>query len=194
MKPDRMLALVCYLSLVSIFLCDRMTPTEINLPILYIAYILLSLWHPYTYFSLRLAGLATFFILADFVFYPDQGAHLPFVIFNRAITLALVWVSAFIVVERKKLARLKQKALEERDQAQKEVAELVNLLPMCAWCKKVRDDDGYWEGIESYLVKHETTITHGICPECSQKINQEIKNLHALPPETTPVSDSPKGK
>ena len=48
---------------------------------------------------------------------------------------------------------------------------LRGLLPMCAWCKKVRDDGGYWNQIEAYLAEHsEADFSHGICPDCASKI------------------------
>ena len=51
-----------------------------------------------------------------------------------------------------------------------EIKALRQLIPICAHCKKIRDDDGYWEGVESYLGKHlGTSFTHGICPECLAK-------------------------
>jgi len=47
---------------------------------------------------------------------------------------------------------------------------LRDLLPMCASCHKIRDDKGYWSQVEQYLESHtQTTLTHGICPECLQK-------------------------
>jgi len=47
------------------------------------------------------------------------------------------------------------------------VKQLKALLPMCAWCKGVRDDDGYWSVLEAYLCEHAgARTTHGICPAC----------------------------
>ncbi len=52
-----------------------------------------------------------------------------------------------------------------------EVKKLSGLLPICASCKKVRDDKGYWGQIESYIQKHsEAEFSHGMCPECSDKL------------------------
>ncbi|WAC08393.1 MAG: hypothetical protein OS130_04155 [Thermodesulfobacteriota bacterium] len=46
------------------------------------------------------------------------------------------------------------------------------LLPICASCKKIRDDSGYWKQIEAYIREYsDATFTHGICPEC-------VKNLY----------------
>ena len=51
---------------------------------------------------------------------------------------------------------------------------LHGLLPICAWCKKVRNDGGSWEQIEVYVRNHtEATFSHGICPECRAKVEAE---------------------
>ncbi|MDH5589242.1 MAG: response regulator [Gemmatimonadota bacterium] len=71
-------------------------------------------------------------------------------------------------LERKELTEKLQAALNE-------VAQLRGLLPVCAWCKKVRDDDGYWETLEEYLSRHlETTYSHGICPSCQDQVMENI--------------------
>jgi GAF domain-containing protein len=52
------------------------------------------------------------------------------------------------------------------------VKTLQKLLPICAWCKRIRDDRGYWDQVDRYI--HRTTgvdFTHGICPECSRKMD-----------------------
>jgi PAS domain-containing protein len=52
-----------------------------------------------------------------------------------------------------------------------EVKRLSGLLPICASCKKVRDDKGYWQQVEQYVSAHsEATFSHGICPDCVQKL------------------------
>ncbi len=51
-----------------------------------------------------------------------------------------------------------------------EIRKLSGLLPICAWCKKLRDDKGYWKSVEQYLGERTTAeFTHGICPECQSK-------------------------
>ena len=55
-----------------------------------------------------------------------------------------------------------------------EMKALRGMLPICAWCKKIRDDKGYWSQVELYVEKHsDATFTHGICPECLKKISPE---------------------
>jgi hypothetical protein len=54
------------------------------------------------------------------------------------------------------------------------VRSLSGLLPMCAWCKKIRNDKGYYEQIEAFLLSHaDIQFSHGICPECSARLAAE---------------------
>ena len=77
----------------------------------------------------------------------------------------------------KKLNELYQsleKKVEERTKslqdALNEVKKLSGLLPLCSHCKKVRDDNGYWNQIDAYIEEHsEVDISHSICPECAKK-------------------------
>ena len=56
-----------------------------------------------------------------------------------------------------------------------ELFELRNMLPICASCKKIRDDKEYWESVEDYLSKHfDLNFSHSICPECSKKLYPEF--------------------
>lgn len=55
------------------------------------------------------------------------------------------------------------------EKALKEVKQLRGILPICSYCKKVRDDEGYWSQLEQYLFDHSDAIlSHGICPECAK--------------------------
>lgn len=63
----------------------------------------------------------------------------------------------------------------ELSEALGKVKTLKGLLPICASCKKIRDDRGYWTQIESYLYKHsDAEFSHGICPDCSKKLYPEF--------------------
>jgi GAF domain-containing protein len=70
------------------------------------------------------------------------------------------------------LHRLVVRRRTEREllEAQQHVRTLHGLIPMCAWCKKVRDDDGFWGSVEQYILSHsDALVTHGICPECRER-------------------------
>jgi len=68
-----------------------------------------------------------------------------------------------------------QHALADRvrklESALAEVTQLSGLLPMCSYCKKVRDDKDYWQNVETYIAAHSTMhFSHGICPTCWHKV------------------------
>ncbi|MDJ0788148.1 MAG: hypothetical protein QNK05_15170, partial [Myxococcota bacterium] len=53
---------------------------------------------------------------------------------------------------------------------------LSGLLPMCAWCKKIRDDQGYWNQLESYLQQNsDAQLTHGLCQECQCEMHAKLE-------------------
>jgi len=65
---------------------------------------------------------------------------------------------------------------KQLNKAIEEVKILSGLLPICASCKKIRDDKGYWNQIEAYISKYsEAEFSHGICPECAKKLYPDIK-------------------
>ncbi len=65
--------------------------------------------------------------------------------------------------------------IEQLQKALREVKTLKGLIPICASCKNIRDDRGYWEQIETYIKDHsEAEFSHGICPECKKKLYPEF--------------------
>jgi phosphoserine phosphatase RsbU/P len=71
-----------------------------------------------------------------------------------------------------------QRGLADRvralEQALRQIQRLQELLPMCAWCRKIRNDDNYWQDLESYVTAHwDARFTHGVCPECRETITRQ---------------------
>ena len=67
------------------------------------------------------------------------------------------------------------KTVAELEEALSNVNQLSGLLPICASCKKIRDDKGYWTQIEAYIRDHsEAEFTHGICPDCAKKLYEDL--------------------
>lgn len=65
---------------------------------------------------------------------------------------------------------------------QNRVKVLRGYIPICASCKKIRDDKGFWQGVEYYVSRHsEADFTHSICPECSDRLYPELKNFKKAP-------------
>jgi DNA-binding response OmpR family regulator len=57
------------------------------------------------------------------------------------------------------------------EQALHQVKQLEGLLPICAWCHKIRDDGNYWQSVERYISEHsEARVTHTICPDCRPRV------------------------
>jgi CheY-like chemotaxis protein len=92
-----------------------------------------------------------------------------------AQSLTTKWVLA-------RQAKLRQRELEfmvnertkELQDALAKVKTLSGLLPICASCKKIRDDKGYWNSLEGYISQHsEATFSHGLCPDCTQRFFPE---------------------
>ena len=66
--------------------------------------------------------------------------------------------------------REKNRLIAELKEALSKIKKLSGLLPICSHCKKIRDDKGYWNKIESYIHKHsDAEFSHGICPDCVEK-------------------------
>ena len=75
------------------------------------------------------------------------------------------------VTARKEAELENQRLLGELREALDNVQVLSGLLPICAWCKKIRDDKGYWNQIENYVRDHsEAEFSHSICPDCAAKL------------------------
>jgi ligand-binding sensor domain-containing protein len=84
--------------------------------------------------------------------------------------VALLLVAGLWAAYRLRVASLRGREAELKrrvDEATAHLKILRGLLPVCAWCRKVRDDDGYWQQLEDYLQDHSNAeFSHGICPEC----------------------------
>jgi PAS domain-containing protein len=79
------------------------------------------------------------------------------------------------ITARKEAEKAREKLIAELQQALQEIRTLRGLIPLCAWCKKFRNDTGYWQQMESYLADHtEASFSHGICPDCLDRQMRSI--------------------
>jgi GAF domain-containing protein len=80
-------------------------------------------------------------------------------------------MTAMQALARQVMALLELRRVSARmAEALEKVKKLHELLPICAWCKRIRDDHGYWKQVEAYIHEHTgADFTHGICPECLEK-------------------------
>lgn len=90
------------------------------------------------------------------------------------------------ILERKRLEERQAKLIEDLKEALNNVKRLQGLIPICASCKKIRDDKGYWEEVESYIHDHsDVEFTHGICPDCMQELYPEFVKKQNKPRKST---------
>jgi len=88
------------------------------------------------------------------------------------------------IVERERVEQDLETNISELKSAIAEVETLRGIIPICASCKKIRDDKGYWTQLESYFHKHSIAeFSHGICPDCFQELYPEYTE------EETPITE-----
>jgi phosphoserine phosphatase RsbU/P len=92
--------------------------------------------------------------------------------FDTAELRARIQVGARLVSLQSALAE----RVRELEGALSHVKQLHGLLPICCYCKKIRDDKNYWHQVESYVANHaDVRFSHGICPDCSVKLKEQIE-------------------
>jgi len=70
---------------------------------------------------------------------------------------------------------VRKKREKELEEALSQIKTLKGFLPICASCKRIRNDEGYWQQIEAYIKEHsEAEFSHGICPECGKKLYPDL--------------------
>jgi PAS domain S-box-containing protein len=84
------------------------------------------------------------------------------------------------ILERKRTEKEREELIAELTQALEDIKTLSGLLPICAACKKIRDDKGYWNQIEVYIRQHsDAEFSHGICPDCMTHLYPDVAKARA---------------
>ena len=101
-------------------------------------------------------------VVVDRVRFPEHAEH------YRRVGETVARVCGLALANARDYQKL-QTTIEELTAAQANVRVLAGLLPICASCKKIRDDKGYWNQLEMYITEHtDATLTHGLCPDCTK--------------------------
>ncbi len=99
-------------------------------------------------------------------------ASMPLIQTDKQKVFLLHWRD---ITDNKQAALERERLIEELQTTISEVKTLSGLLPICASCKKIRDDKGYWNQIEGYIQQHSNAqFSHGICPDCIQKLYPDL--------------------
>ena len=84
--------------------------------------------------------------------------------------------------------RERERLIKELQSAISQIKTLRGIVPICSNCKKIRDDKGYWQMVEKYVSDHsDAEFSHGICPECVEKLYPEYSAAMRDKPEKKPL-------
>jgi hypothetical protein len=195
---------------VLVFFADLMMPLGWVVWLPYIGLVLLGSWLLRPASSLILSGICTAFIilglLFDYLYVDPSGTSLQIGIFNRMIGIAVLWGIAALVMrqqriesEREDLVRGMQEVESEREDLVRRMQEalanintLRGLLPFCLSCKKIREGNGYWSRIETFVSKHSLAeFMPELCPECEQYLQTQLPREPLIATGTRELLSSP---
>ncbi len=92
----------------------------------------------------------------------------PLLDYNNQITAIITAITD--ITKLKQAERERERLISELQAALNKVETLSGLLPICAFCKDIRDDSGYWHQVEAYIKEHsKANFSHGVCPDCAKK-------------------------
>lgn len=146
-----------YCLVVAVFCLDLLVPLGSEISFFYLLpVVFLALWSSPKQ-SLAVTGIAGFAsILMAVGFLLSLPGNAWTGITNRSYALVVIAATVALSVVRKR--------------AEEDVKVLHGLLPICSYCKKIRDDRGYWQQVERYIAaRSEADFSHGMCPDCGSK-------------------------
>jgi hypothetical protein len=154
---------------------DFLTGVDIGVAVLYLVPISFVTW----FHSKRAGYIMSVVSISTTVLSDWLGGkiyrNVPVETWNSLVHFGFFVVVAFLLARLKFELDERAKVIGELKRALEEIKTLSGLLPMCAWCKKIRDDGGYWKQVEQYVSEHtEAEFTHGICPDCLKKMEPEL--------------------
>lgn len=146
-----------YFLVVVVFCLDLVVPLGSEISFFYLLpMVFLALWSSPKQ-SLAVTGIAAFSsILMALGFFLSPQGNAWYGITNRSYALVVIAATVALSIVRKR--------------AEEDVKVLHGLLPICSYCKKIRDDQGYWQQVERYIAaRSEADFSHGMCPDCGTK-------------------------
>jgi integral membrane sensor domain MASE1 len=144
------------------------------------AYLLPFLLWPVFRFGLVGAAVANFALTSIALWHAARGQGLPMLLSDTNLVLrsqggiliagCSLFLLSSIVAERKRVAHERAELVAELQRALAEIKTLRGLIPICAWCHKIRDDAGFWQQLEQYFdSRTDATFSHSICPTCTDR-------------------------
>lgn len=170
------------LAAVAAGLVDHVTGHDATLEALYLIPVGLAAWVFGRSAGLTIAlGCALLGLASDWLL-PGHFNHPIVPAWNALSRLAIYAISAWVVDAGRSALVERERMIGELQEALAEIRTLRGLVPICAWCKCIRDDEhgGRWTSIEAYVAAHsEATFTHGICPPCARRVREDASSTTA---------------
>ena len=155
-NKHRLLLVGCFMLALAVLSVDYLTGPFIRFPIFYLLPIVFAAWLTGLPWGLAFAVAMPLVHLSFRRFWVT-----PFGFAHAAINCCIL-IAVFV-----SFAYLVNKVAIQKRELEKEVQTLRGILPICSFCKKIRNKDGIWEPIESYIIKRsEAEFSHGVCPDC----------------------------
>ncbi len=160
--------------LAAVVVLDYLTGYELNFFVFYFLPVALAAWRAGLMPGLAAAVLCSavwfeFDFLSGHV-YPSAGVA----VWNTIVRLVSFLVIGWAMSRIRDLLLTEQHISEDLARTLAEVKVLEGLLPICASCKKIRDEGQQWQPLESYLADHsQATFSHGLCPDCARRAMEE---------------------
>jgi len=176
-RPAWMVAATLYWA---VMLIDVFAPPEVEFSAFYLAPVIWLAWARGSREGLVLALLSGLgWYIHDIISGRPHGSE--FFRLWTALNHQLSYLLAAWVVGALRCEVLLQQSLNRRlNESMAEVRELKGLLPVCAWCHNIRDDQGEWHPMEVFIQQRTgASATHGICPSCLEKADPELGSLRA---------------
>ncbi len=171
-----LITLACLAWVAGIGLVDYAVVVPFDFHLLYFAPIAIAAWSAGWLEGYVIAAMATAGWLGADLLSKHQAEFWTYRPWNAILQLAAFLIIAYAAARiRTDYEEQKRLAAELKD-ALHHVKQLKGLLPICAWCKRVRDDQGYWHQVEAYVSDHtDAVFSHGVCPECQKKVMDEAQ-------------------
>ncbi len=79
------------------------------------------------------------------------------------------------ITERKRIEKEREKIIKDLENALEQIKTLKGIIPICSYCKQIRNDEGFWQQVELYIHENaDVKFTHGVCPECEAKVYSDM--------------------
>lgn len=157
---------------------DYITGWEFGFFVFYFLPIVYASWYCGRAVSLGIATLsAVVWFFADNLLQSHYSSQF-YTLWNSLIRLCVFVMAVFMIDKMRKSLNAERKIATDLRGAMAQIKTMSGLIPICSWCKQIRNDQGYWEQIEKYIEEHsDAGFTHGICEACARKLYPEIYGI-----------------